>query len=66
MNIENTHRFVSHARVRDVCLPFATRVALEASGAPVPAGFTGCWKGQHYFKGVKWEGPTNTMGARRR
>ncbi len=45
--------------------PPMTKKELQArreSGLPMPNGFTGVWGGVHWYKGKRWEGPTNAVG----
>lgn len=46
--------FITKAGVRE----------LEQSGAGMPYSFTGRWKGNLYYKGTLWTGPSNAMGRR--
>lgn len=39
---------------------------LETSGAPRPPLFTGRWKGEHFYRGVKWEGHPGQLGLGKR
>lgn len=36
---------------------------LESVRSQPPSRFTGVWKGQQYYKGRPWYGPTNLVGA---
>ena len=39
-------------------------IALQFAPSPAvrPNRFTGKWRGQHYYKGRIWDGPTNAVG----
>jgi hypothetical protein len=39
---------------------------LEESGAKMPIGFTGKWKGRIFYKGRVWGGPDNRIGYGKR
>jgi len=64
MHEKDRRKFLSHARISGTVLTAAETRQLEKDGAAMPRGFTGIWKGVLYFKGLRWEGPTNAMGVR--
>ena len=39
--------------------------ARRDAGLPMPNGFTGVWGGVQWYKGKRWEGPSNAVGQGR-